>query len=96
MTRAEIAALYRHDARGNITSPGKFEGEPLYAVAFYEIGLEGFADQDDGAAYAFEITQEDRATWPELPSDCKWVVIRESDNGFVHCEHWQENPELGQ
>lgn len=93
MTREEIERDYTHH-RGIITSPGKFESEPLYAVAFYEEGLNGCADQDDGERYAFEVTPEDRATWPEIPTDANWIVITESDNGFVSVEHWKENPEL--
>lgn len=81
---------YTHDANGRITQPGKFEGEPIFAPYYYGIGLEGFADSDDGKAYGFRFKNSDVdfVLWPELK---KWLGrkrslrIVEDSQGFIHC-----------
>ncbi len=72
---------------GLICSPGKFEGEPLYAPYFYHIVMmgDGECGQDgDGNHYDdIEITDEDRAEFVEL---CGYSTIRifEDTNGFCY------------
>lgn len=91
MTRHETLNNYEvNPATGTIISPGKFEGEPIFAPHFWFCGLEGFADSDDGKVYTFRIKQSDpeRKEFPEL---AKWLgrkrALRliEDDQGFVHC-----------
>ena len=65
-----------------ITQPGKFEGCPVWAPSFWESGLEGMADEDDGDAYLFDITDQDREDWPSLAGIAR-VELREDSNGFV-------------
>lgn len=73
-----------------ITSPGKFEGEPIFAPHYWALGLEGLADSDNGNAYGFRFTNsgDDFAIWPELK---KWLgrkrslKLVEDSQGFVHC-----------
>lgn len=80
---------YDHDG-ARITSPGKFEGEPIFAPAYWELGLDGCADADDGKAYTFKFKNgcDDFTVWPELK---QWLgrkrTLRliESETGFVHC-----------
>ena len=55
---------------GVIMSPGKFEGESAYVPYFWDVALDGFADEDytdsTGAVYAFDISDEDKKFFPEL------------------------------
>lgn len=89
--RAEqIRAEYQHDASGRISQPGKFEGEPIFAPYYWEIGLEGFADSDNGSTYGFRFRNADAdfTIWPELK---KWLgrkrslKLVEDSQGFVRC-----------
>lgn len=93
MTRADIERDYRV-VSGRITSPGKFEGEPVFAPFFYEQALEGFGlvDSDVGLSHfrddsscRLSIFEADRASFPELGT-ARWVIVREDEDGFVHCE----------
>lgn len=87
--RDKVLAEYQHENE-RITSPGKFEGEPVFAPHFWNIGLEGFADEDNGKVYLFKFktTDAEMQAWPELK---KWLgrkrTLRlvENDQGFVHC-----------
>lgn len=73
---------YQNDGR-IITQPGKFQGEPVFAPHFWNLGLEGFADDDDGERYSFNVTKDDAEFWPELEGVAV-VELREDSNGFVH------------
>jgi len=50
--------------------PGKFEGSPAYVPYFWDIGMDGGADDEewdgDTPIWVFHITPEDRAMFPEL------------------------------
>lgn len=89
MTREEVMRVYKVEGE-RIISPGKFEGEPIFAPHYWQIGLEGFADFDDGKAYRFRFKKadEDYKLWPELK---KWLgrkrsmLLVEDSQGFVHC-----------
>lgn len=88
--REQVLRDYTVDANGVIRSPGKFEGEPIFAPHLWQVALEGFADSDNGRVFTFRINQDDklRADFPELN---RWlgrkraVRIIENDQGFVHC-----------
>ena len=100
MTRAEVMAQYAVDANGTIVSPGKFEGEPLYAPHFWELALEGDGDEvydNNVGRYVSIIRVEpwDRVEYPELgEDDVNLIQIHEDDQGFVRLEVL-EDPELG-
>lgn len=81
MTRAEICAEYKVED-GRIVSPGKFEGSPIYAPHFYQAYLDGLADDDDGEVLTFEISDADRAGFPEL-AEVDRVTMTIDGNGFV-------------
>lgn len=83
MTRNEIEVEYKVKD-GRIVSPGKFEGEPIYAVAFWDAALNGMADDDNENGFEFDLTDEDHTEWPELEG-CDHILLVESDNGFVEC-----------
>lgn len=89
MKRDEVLKSY--EVRdGRVVSPGKFEGQPVFAPHFWQIGLEGFADADDGQTYVFKFTNgcDDFREWPELK---KWLGRKrslrlvENAQGFVSC-----------
>lgn len=67
---------------GRIANPGKFEGEPAYVVYFWDAFLNGFADEDDGETLTFDVTDDDRAKFPEL-AEIKTVYLWETEAGFV-------------
>lgn len=83
MTRAEIEAAYTV-RDGVIRSPGKFEGEPVYAPHIWETALDGGATREDmnGVSWV-EILPSDRAEFPEIPQDARYIGVMESDAGFV-------------
>lgn len=80
---------YANDGE-RITQPGKFEGEPVFAPALWSLGLDGFADSDDGKIYTFRINKDDKLH-TEYPTLKKWlgrkrvVRLQEDSCGFVHC-----------
>jgi hypothetical protein len=83
MKRKDVTSDY--DIKdGRISSPGKFEGEAVYAPYFYDAYLNGMAD-DEGDRLVFDVTAEDRREFPEL-KNVKRVFLSEDDNGFVYCE----------
>lgn len=72
---------YRLDAAGVIRNPGKFEGETLAAPYFYGLGCEGWSSFDDAdGAWWFELDAGEKLT---LGTDARFLVIHESDSGFV-------------
>jgi len=95
MTRQETERDYQIDyARltPTIVSPGKFEGEPIFAPYFWQIALEGFADSDNGKVFTFRLKlngqDKDNPFHAELK---KWLgrktslKLCEDDQGFVRC-----------
>lgn len=83
MTRHEIEQSYKIE-NGRIRSPGAFEGEMIYVPYFWQIFLEGGADEDDGHELRFDITEIDREAFPEL-GDREVISLYQRDDGFV-CE----------
>ena len=81
MTRQDIEAEYDVE-NGRITSPGKFEGEPVYVPHFWEFYLNGFSDDDDDGVLSFNVDEDDRREFPELKG-VDTVQLYQSDNGFV-------------
>ncbi len=97
MTRIEILKQYTVDRRGTIRSPGKFEGEMLYAPYFYGMVMDGDGEEvydQDGEEFAEEdllytrldVHPEDRAAFPELDLATTEVLVYQDDLGFVHVE----------
>jgi len=67
-----------------IRTPGKFEGCETYVPYFWDLGLNGEADVDDGTIFRFRVSKEDKLKFPSLKNR-KWVALIETDQGFV-CE----------
>jgi len=90
MTRQETLEAYNVNESGVITSPGKFEGEPIFAPALWVAALEGFSDRDDGRSFFFSIPKSDpmRKEFPEMN---RWlgrkrsVRLFQNDQGFIFC-----------
>lgn len=83
MKRSEVLKDYKVGPGGRIQSPGKFEGEMLYVPAFWEAGLEGMADSDNGSIFTFRLTPDDKKEYPELGKK-RTLKLGEDGNGFVY------------
>lgn len=79
-----MATMNRADCEEAVSRPGKFEGERPYVPFYWDILLDGGADEEDGDVAIFRVTDEDRATFPELAGR-ETVRIYERSDGFV-CE----------
>ena len=87
--RHDILKRYEVDSEtGRVTSLGKFEGEMLYAVYYYDWMLNGEGEtmQDDsGNDYTvFDVAPEDRVLFPEIPKSIYKVALTESESGFCY------------
>lgn len=87
--QAALAAGYETNDKGIITSPGQFEGAPLYVPAFWEYVLENGEDwteeTENDEIYVFKLSREDREHFPVL-ADVAELRIWEDEQGFVHHE----------
>lgn len=88
MNRQEIEKEYKVE-HGLITSPGKFENEPLYAPYYYDLLLNGNGEEElidpdysDETATSFDISPEDIEQFPELLGYSELILFI-SDVGFV-------------
>jgi len=93
----EYAGMLREDGL-TIRGPGKFEGEPLYILEFWEGMMSGGGDETlyfgpEGEAEVFIITDEDRSEWPEL-EDTYAVALWTSEQGFANLEHFADEAAL--
>jgi hypothetical protein len=89
-TKDEIGKEYRLDERGIVQSPGKFEGEPWYVVALWDLVLDGCADEEiwegDDQTSAFALDADMRAACGlSVPArdGVDWILIWERSDGFV-------------
>ena len=88
MTTEEIRNEYEV-RNGIIVSPGKFEGEPIHTVYFYDLVMDScqddtIYDEYDDTIDVFNLTPERHEMFPELVG-YKQIQIAESEQGFVHC-----------
>lgn len=87
ITRAESLDGYETDG-DQIVSPGKFENEPIWAPYFSMIANDGeeLSCMEDGVgeyASLVKVTDDERAMWPELDEKVQYILVTESDSGFV-------------
>lgn len=82
MTRQDILNNFSVDSNNVIVSPGKFENEMIYAPYFYDLFLNGCAD-DCGEEISFEVNKEDREQFPELAAVKKIKMVID-DFGSVY------------
>lgn len=96
MTRQEIISEYEIDPRSLlIQSPGKFESEFIYAPYFYDAASEGeelsfFEDGCGEYVSLIEVTDDDRAMFPEISADTRYMCVTESETGFVNVSEFTE------
>ena len=89
MTRYELEQTYK--VQGNrIVSPGKFELENIWAPYFWDIAMEGGAEEittphNPHPVSRVPIEPDDVQQFPELDG-FRAVELFEDDNGFVYCE----------
>jgi hypothetical protein len=95
-SNGDVAAIrkeYTADNAGRITDPGKFEGEPIFAPYFWDLALQGFADDDNGQVFKFKFAfgEQDKAILADWPELAKWLGrkrtlhMSEDSQGFVRC-----------
>lgn len=89
MTRAEVLLDFKIDERSVILTKGMFEAEMIYAPYFHAKIMAGEGDEvvdpgGNGYSTFFEVTEEDRAEFPELV-DVKRVECFQSTDGFFYC-----------
>jgi hypothetical protein len=82
MTRQDIDTTYKIRTDGRIATPGKFEGEPIYAPTFWDCALNGEYSEDVNGVFFFQLDDTDREVFPEL-SDVAGIALEENDQGFV-------------
>ena len=70
---------------GIIQSPGKFEGEPIHTLYFYNCMMNGCGD-------SFLLESEDYKLF-DIPEYFHWVTVYEDNNGFVTTEFSEFEPE---
>jgi hypothetical protein len=80
--RKAIEAEYTTD-NGIIMNPGKFQGEPVYVVDFYEAMQDGCGEDTQDGYISFPITDEDKQQYPEL-IPYSTIEISEDEMGFLH------------
>lgn len=85
MIRQDIIDNYKLSKRGIIQTPGKFEGEMLYAPYFYDAMLDGEGRETLDGSIDIAITKEDIEQFPELLGDIETINIVVDNNGFVYC-----------
>lgn len=95
MTREEIMEMYEVNKIGIIQSPGKFEGEMIYAPHFYDVSGDGeilnyMTDGMGEYVELIEIQDDERKEFPELEPIVKYIALRENDQGFVWCVEMTE------
>jgi len=86
LTIRQALELQYTTQHGTIISPGKFQGEGLYVPFFWELGLSGFADADEGSEFIFTLADalgRRFPEWPELDA-FHYITLWEDHEGFVH------------
>jgi len=75
----EIRSGYTFSRNGIVTSPGKFEGESIATLYYYDAFLNG-----DGPV--FEVSDEEKSAFD---IDSPFVYLAESNDGFVSLEFYE-------
>lgn len=95
--RINTKCEYDNDGE-RITSPGKFEGEPIFAPYYWDLAMQGFADSDNGTVAVFHFTKAQFGSKDPQNVDVKFAAelqawlgrkrtlrMQEDSQGFVHC-----------
>jgi hypothetical protein len=105
MTREDIFTAYTVDANKIIRTPGKFEGEPIYAPYFWDCALQGMYAEDVNGVFFMPLDESDHAMFPELYLNT-WdgvndptnkpvygIALEESEQGFVYSKVYDTQAE---
>tara|TARA_A100001037_G_scaffold306421_2_gene351351 strand:- start:1388 stop:1666 length:279 start_codon:yes stop_codon:yes gene_type:complete len=74
---------------GEILTPGKFEGEPYYALYYHDLLSQGWSNSEEETEtgetiYTFIIENDEKQKFPQLASK-RLIHIKEDNYGFVNC-----------
>lgn len=78
----ELRDGYEFNRHGIVTSPGKFEGESIATLYYYDCFL-------NGEDTVFEVTEEEKQAFDIPPLD-NFVYLQESNDGFVSLEYFTD------
>jgi hypothetical protein len=81
ITRDQILNTYETE-NDTITTPGKFEGEPIYTPYFYELAMNGAGNIITANSVVFTLAKSDTDQFPSLKG-FKNVELTVSPSGFV-------------
>jgi len=71
---------------GVITSPGKFEGEPVWLPGLWDLAMQGFADGEDNETFTFHFSDLNDPMVKAYPMlGGRFVYVWETEQGFVCC-----------
>lgn len=84
----ELAKDFSVDKDGEIDSPGKFEGEPMEALYWYERLNEGDGELQDDGSWMLEVSPEEAEAF-HIASGSKDTAVycSETDNGFFTIQY---------
>ena len=75
---------YTVDSHGKITTPGRFEGEPLWVPHFNQVYLDDLHTTEDvGGGLIFEVQPQDEEMFPDLKGHTHVRLVC-TDDGFVY------------
>jgi len=75
----EIRSGYTFSRNGVVTSPGKFEGESIATLYYYDAYL-------NGGDTVFQVTDDEKSAFD---IDSPFVYLAESNDGFVSLEFYE-------
>ena len=87
----KLAEGYTLSPKGTILNPGKFEGEPVAILYFWEAMLNGMSDNGDSNFDAFDLIPSDRLVCDSIPADAMRAYLYHSEQGFEHLEYSTED-----
>ena len=79
---SDIIKEYGFDPR----HPGKFEGEPIETLYYYDSTMNGFGEDRgvEGEMYSIHgVTADERKVF-QMPDNIRYFVISENEQGFVY------------
>ena len=88
------AELMTEWPKGYVTALGKFEGEPISTIYFWDLMMDGRSDETlyegDTPIEVFFVDDDDRILW-DLSADTYAVAVYETSTGFVMKHEWTQN-----
>jgi hypothetical protein len=94
LTREEVAEGWQVSQHGTISSPGKYEGQPAYVPAFWDVASEADRGEElPGGGYwvEFKLSPVDTSDWPELAGRAT-LRLAELEDGSVYEVDWAPEP----